>query len=195
MSQIIQVNRINYIMKMCGIFISRAAPAVFGVIVIVTITYVLSRSTLGVSEVDVQYMRQAYVEAELALETGDFPVGAILVINGKVISKGHNEVIHNGDVRDHAEMLAIKRALHDLGQEMFEEGQGNITLYTTYEPCAMCAGMIVQTRIPRVVVGKRKRLRLLGRYYYDHLVYRLTERSGIDEKKHDDLVKEWKRSN
>ena len=189
-------NRINYIMKAGGVFISRASVStVILTIVIGIIIYSLSRSSLGVSEADTEFMRQAYIEAELALETRDFPVGSLLVIDGRVVSKGHNEVVRNADVRDHAEMLTIKRALRDLGVEMFAGVQGNITLYTTYEPCAMCTGMIVWTRIPRVVVGKRKNLLRLGRYYYDHLIYRLNERSGIDEKEHDNLVKEWNRTN
>ncbi|MDE0635553.1 MAG: nucleoside deaminase [Candidatus Poribacteria bacterium] len=183
-------------MNKVGVFISRASvSAVILTIVIGITTYTLSRSSLGVSKADAEFMRQAYIEAELALETGDFPVGSVLVIDGKVVGKGHNEVIRNGDVRDHAEMLAIKRALRDLGEEMFAGVQGNITLYTTYEPCEMCTGLIVWTRVPRVVVGKRKSFRRLGRYYYDHLIYRLTERSGIDEQKHDNLVKQWKRTN
>jgi tRNA(Arg) A34 adenosine deaminase TadA len=154
--------------------------------------YLLSHSTLGVSEADIQHMRQAYAEAELALKTGDFPVGAVLVMDGKVLAKVCNEVVRNGDVRDHAEMLAIKRALHDLGVKTFREVRGDITLYTSYEPCAMCDGLIVQSRTPRVVVGRRKTVWRVGRSYLGHLVYRLRERGGLDEQVHDDLLKRWK---
>jgi len=187
------VTRGRHCLKTAGALIRLASViAVFAVVAIGFTVYMLSRSTLGVSEADIKYMRQAYAEAELALQTGDFPVGAVVVMDGKVLATACNEVVRNADVRDHAEMLAIKRALHNLGVKTFREVKGDITLYTSYEPCAMCEGLIVQSRTPRVVVGKRKTFRQVGRKYFGHLLYRLAERGGLDEQVHDDLLKRWK---
>ena len=96
---------------------------------------------------DEDWMRLALAEAELALATGDVPVGALAVRAGEVIGRGHNRREADGDPCAHAEILAIRAAAHRLGQWRLE----NVTLYCTLEPCAMCAGAMVLARLPRLV--------------------------------------------
>jgi tRNA(Arg) A34 adenosine deaminase TadA len=143
--------------------------------------YAISHSLFNVSDADYHFMNLAYKEGILAKESKDYPVGAILVVNGSIVAKDHNRVKLNKDERDHAEMLVIKEALRVLGKSDFE-GMKNVTLYTTYEPCAMCEGFIVWKKIPRVVVGKKKGLwQLIRRNYLGHFSYRFNERAGVCE--------------
>lgn len=96
---------------------------------------------------DVDWMRLALAEAELALASADVPVGALAVRNGEVIGRGHNRREADGDPCAHAELIAIREAAQHLGQWRLEE----VTLYSTLEPCAMCAGAMVLARLPRLV--------------------------------------------
>ncbi len=150
--------------------------------------YFLSRSSVGVSHEDLRFMETAYEEAEKALAHDDFPVGALVVVDGLIVARGHNEVKKNGDYRDHAEMVAINSALRKLDIHNFYATALPATLYTTYEPCPMCEGFLVWTGVDRVVVGKRKSFGKLARKnIYRHLKYRWKERGGINEGKHDRL--------
>jgi tRNA(adenine34) deaminase len=95
-------------------------------------------------------MRSALAEAELAPVSGDVPVGAVLLAaDGSVLARAHNEREASGDPTAHAEVLAIRRAAELRGDWHLED----TTLVITLEPCAMCAGAILQARIPRVVFG------------------------------------------
>jgi tRNA(adenine34) deaminase len=98
---------------------------------------------------DVRYMREALGEAGLAEAHGDTPVGAVIVREGEVIGRGHNERELREDPTAHAETLALRQAATALGSWRVLE----TTLYVTLEPCAMCAGAIVLARVPRVVYG------------------------------------------
>jgi tRNA(adenine34) deaminase len=98
---------------------------------------------------DEYFMRLALREAERALEHDDVPVGAIVVHNGEVSGAGHNERELRQDPSAHAELLAIREAARTLGSWRLLD----TVLYVTLEPCAMCAGLIVLARIPRVVYG------------------------------------------
>ena len=100
-------------------------------------------------EEDEKFMRMALSEAESACEAGEVPIGCVVVSRGRIISRGHNltETLH--DVTAHAEMQAITAAANSLGGKYLQ----GCTLYVTVEPCVMCAGAIVQARIPRVVIG------------------------------------------
>lgn len=93
----------------------------------------------------------ALQEAGFAVSCGDVPVGAVAVIEGEIISKGHNkrEADKNPDPTAHAEMVVIRECAEKLGRWRLND----ITLYVTMEPCVMCAGAIVLARIPRVVFG------------------------------------------
>ena len=101
------------------------------------------------AELDQQYMRMAIEQAQLAAQSGEVPVGAILVKDGQVISKAFNKPIANHDPSAHAEMLALREAA--LAQENYRIPDS--TLYVTLEPCAMCSGAMLHARIGRVVYG------------------------------------------
>ena len=98
---------------------------------------------------DERYMRQAVKLAKKAAANGDVPIGCVIVYNDKVIARGYNRRNLDKTTLAHAEILAIKKASKYLGDWRLEE----CTMYVTLEPCQMCAGAIVQARIPRVVVG------------------------------------------
>ena len=101
------------------------------------------------AELDLQYMRMAIEQAQLAAQSGEVPVGAVLVLNGEVISKTFNQPIATHDPSAHAEMLALREAAL-LAQNYRIPGS---TLYVTLEPCAMCAGAMLHARVDRVVYG------------------------------------------
>lgn len=94
-------------------------------------------------------MRQALHEAETALTEDEVPVGAVVVCNGRIIGRGHNQTERLTDVTAHAEMIAITAAQENLGGRVLPE----CTLYVTVEPCYMCAGAIGWVRFGRVVWG------------------------------------------
>ena len=95
------------------------------------------------------YMRMAYGQAEAALAEDEVPVGAVIVRGERVIAAAHNQREQLHDPTAHAEMIAITQAAESL-QDWRLEG---CTLYVTLEPCIMCAGAILQARIPLVVYG------------------------------------------
>ncbi|MEL6612454.1 MAG: tRNA adenosine(34) deaminase TadA [Bacteroidota bacterium] len=94
-------------------------------------------------------MRLALREAEFAAEAGEVPVGALVVRAGQIVGRGHNHVERLGDPTAHAEMIAITAACETLGTKFLTD----CTLYVTLEPCPMCAGAIVWSRLKRVVFG------------------------------------------
>ena len=100
---------------------------------------------------DVFYMKEALAEAAKALEMGDVPIGCVIVRGGRIIARAKNERYAQKNVLCHAEILAIDAACKAVGDWRLEAA----TLYVTAEPCPMCAGAIVQARIPFVVFGAR----------------------------------------
>lgn len=98
---------------------------------------------------DEEYMSLALKEAEIALENKEVPVGAIVVLNGEVVGKGHNKKEEKLDVSSHAEIEALRNASENLGTYNLS----GCTLYVTVEPCLMCSGAIMQSYITRVVYG------------------------------------------
>lgn len=98
---------------------------------------------------DAFYMRKALQEAEVAFAQGEVPVGAIVVVQGRIIARAHNQTEKLHDVTAHAEMLAITAASNFLGGKYLYD----CTLYVTLEPCQMCAGALYWSQIPRVVFG------------------------------------------
>ena len=95
------------------------------------------------------YMRQALAEAQQAFDEGEVPVGAVVVHSGRVIASAHNQREQLHDPTAHAEMIAITQAAEALGTWRLDD----CALYVTLEPCAMCAGAIVQARLPLVIYG------------------------------------------
>ncbi|MFI5180136.1 MAG: tRNA adenosine(34) deaminase TadA [Thermoanaerobaculia bacterium] len=98
---------------------------------------------------DSRWMREALRTARRAPSHGDVPVGAVVVKNGAVIARAQNRREADGDPTAHAEVIAIRKAARKLGSWRLD----GCTLYVTLEPCAMCAGAIVLSRIPRLVFG------------------------------------------
>ncbi|MCI0512081.1 tRNA adenosine(34) deaminase TadA [candidate division KSB1 bacterium] len=96
-----------------------------------------------------KWMTQALIEAEKAYQVGEVPVGAIVVIEDRIVGRGHNLVEHLQDPTAHAEMMAITAAANTLGTWRVEGAR----LYVTLEPCPMCAGAVIQARIPQVIFG------------------------------------------
>lgn len=100
-------------------------------------------------KIDEKYMREAIRQAEKAYRLDDTPIGCVIVHDGKIIGRGYNRRNTDKNPLAHAELSAIKKASRKLGDWRLEE----CTLYVTLEPCQMCAGAIVQSRVTRVVVG------------------------------------------
>lgn len=96
---------------------------------------------------DIYFMKKALQEAEYALERGEIPVGAVIVIQDRVIARGHNLTEQLNDVTAHAEMQAITAAANFLGGKYLK----GCTLYVTLEPCQMCAGALYWSQIGKIV--------------------------------------------
>ena len=96
-----------------------------------------------------KYMFEALEEAKKAAAAGEIPVGAVIVHNGQIIGRGHNETETKKDPTAHAEILAIRQAARHLGGWRLPQ----CDMFVTVEPCSMCAGAIVQARIPEVMIG------------------------------------------
>jgi tRNA(adenine34) deaminase len=100
---------------------------------------------------DTYFMKRALKEAEAAFEKGEIPVGAVIVIDNKIIARGHNLTETLTDVTAHAEMQAITAAANFLGGKYLQK----CTLYVTLEPCQMCAGALYWSQISNIVYGAR----------------------------------------
>ncbi len=98
---------------------------------------------------DEYFMKKALYEAEVAFERNEIPIGAVVVINDKIIARGHNLTETLNDVTAHAEMQAFTAAADFLGGKYLK----NCTLYVTLEPCQMCAGASYWTQIDKIVFG------------------------------------------
>ena len=98
---------------------------------------------------DEKYMKQAIKQAQKAYAIGEVPIGCVIVYQDKVIGRGYNRRTIDNNTLAHAELIAIKKASKKLNDWRLED----CTLYVTLEPCQMCAGAIVQSRMTRVVVG------------------------------------------
>lgn len=100
---------------------------------------------------DEYFMRQAFKEAEIALNKDEVPVGAVIVHNNRIIARGHNLTETLNDVTAHAEMQAFTSAADYIGGKYLK----NCTLYVTLEPCTMCAGASFWTQISKIVYGAK----------------------------------------
>lgn len=97
----------------------------------------------------IKYMKEAIKEAKKAYDIGEIPVGCVIVYNDKIIARGYNKREINNLALDHAEIIAIKKASKKLNSWRLEE----CSMYITLEPCIMCSGAIIQSRIKNVYYG------------------------------------------
>ncbi|HZG99505.1 MAG TPA: nucleoside deaminase [Flavisolibacter sp.] len=98
---------------------------------------------------DEYFMKQALAQAQKAFEEDEVPVGAVIVMNNKIIARGYNQVEKLNDCTAHAEIIALTSAFNYLGSKYLPEG----VLYVTVAPCVMCAGALYWSKIGRVVYG------------------------------------------
>lgn len=98
-----------------------------------------------------QFMKAAIEEAEKGFEAGGIPIGSVLVFDGKIIGRGHNQRIQHGSVIHHGEMNCLENA----GRHSAKIYQKSV-LYTTLSPCPMCSGAIRLYKIPKIVIGENK---------------------------------------
>ena len=104
---------------------------------------------MGVSVIDNEYMLRAIELAKTAAQNHEVPVGAVLVLNDKIIGEGWNQPIKSCDPTSHAEIVALREGAKTIGNYRLVD----TTLYVTLEPCAMCVGALVHARVKRVVFG------------------------------------------
>ena len=102
-----------------------------------------------IKNVQEKYMREALKQAKKAYTLGEVPIGCVIVHQGRIIGRGYNRRNTDKNTLSHAEITAINKASKVIGDWRLEE----CTLYVTLEPCQMCAGAIIQARIPQVVMG------------------------------------------
>jgi tRNA(adenine34) deaminase len=99
--------------------------------------------------IDTQFMRRALQEAQMAAQAGEVPIGAVITLDGRELARTHNRTLTDTDPTAHAEIVALRRAAALVGNHRLP----GATLYVTIEPCAMCAGAMIQARIARLVFG------------------------------------------
>ncbi|MBS7285396.1 MAG: nucleoside deaminase [Prevotella sp.] len=136
---------------------------------------------------DEQMMRLALKEAEHAYEEGEVPVGAVVVCEGRVIARAHNQTERLGDVTAHAEMLAITSAANLLGGKYLT----NCTLYVSVEPCVMCAGALGWAQVGRVVYGATDEKRGYHLFAPQAMHVRTEVVSGVLEEECAELMKSF----
>lgn len=122
----------------------------------------------------IKFMKEALKEAQKSYKKEEIPVGAIIVKDGKIIAKGHNLKETKTDPTKHAEIIAIQKACKKLQTWRLT----GCTMYVTLEPCSMCAGSLIQSRLDKVVIGTMDEktgacgsvLNLLSDYKFNHTV-------------------------
>lgn len=98
---------------------------------------------------DIKYMKEAIKQAKKAYALEEVPIGCVIVHDDKIIARGYNRRTIDGNTLAHAELMAIRKASKKLGDWRLED----CTMYVTLEPCQMCAGAVIQSRIKKVVIG------------------------------------------
>lgn len=141
---------------------------------------------------DVYWMKQSLSQALFASGIGEVPIGAIAVLNNQVVARAHNQSISKNDPTAHAELLCLRRAASRLQNYRLTD----IIMYTTMEPCAMCAGALVWARVKRVVFGCRDAKAgacgsVLDLSRKEKLNHRFEVKGGILEKECRQLVQDF----
>ena len=136
---------------------------------------------------DIEYMKQALVEARKAFDEDEIPIGAVIVCKGRIIARAHNLTETLNDVTAHAEMLAITAAATNIGGKYLND----CTLYVTVEPCPMCAGAIAWSQLGRVVYGAGDEKRGYQRYSPDVLHPKTEVTSGVCAQEATELMKKF----
>ena len=139
-----------------------------------------------------KFMKEALKQAEKAYDKLEVPVGAVIVKDGKIIAKAYNQKEEKCDTINHAEILAIKKASKKLGTWRLID----CDMYVTLEPCSMCAGALIQSRIRKVYIGALDEktgacgsvLNLLGDYKFNHNV---EVETGILKDECEDMLKKF----
>lgn len=139
-----------------------------------------------------KYMKEAIKEAKKAAEELEIPVGCVIVKDGKIIARAHNQKEKKNDTTKHAEILAIQKASKKIGAWRLLD----CDMYVTLEPCSMCAGAMIQARIKKVYIGAMDAktgacgsvLNLLQDYPFNHIVEIET---GIEKNECEKILKEF----
>lgn len=139
---------------------------------------------------DIDYMKQALVEAKKAFEKDEVPIGAVVVCKGRIIARAHNLTEMLNDVTAHAEMQAITAAANNIGGKYLND----CTLYVTVEPCPMCAGAIGWSQLGKLVYGAEDEKRGYHRYAPDVLHPKTEVVSGVCADEATALMKEFFKS-
>lgn len=137
---------------------------------------------------DEYYMKQALEEARKAYESGEIPVGAVIVCDNRIIARAHNQTEQLTDVTAHAEILALTAASAYLGSKYFPE----CSIFVTLEPCVMCAGALAWAQMGRVVFGATDEKRGFMLFGGKQLLHPKTKLElGIMESESSELLKEF----
>ena len=140
---------------------------------------------------DKYFMLQALLEAKRAQEQGEIPIGAIVVENNKILSRGFNTSLQKNDPTAHAEIVAIRDACEKKGNFRIPE----CDLYVTVEPCAMCLGAAVQARISRLIFGaldpKAGALESIIRFPFDRTNHSIEVKGGVMAKECGQILKDF----
>ncbi|MGM9706465.1 MAG: nucleoside deaminase [Prevotella sp.] len=136
---------------------------------------------------DESFMQKALAEAQIALQEGEIPIGAVVVCRDRIIARAHNQTETLHDVTAHAEMLAITSASNLLGGKYLPE----CTLYVTVEPCVMCAGALGWSQMSRIVYGASDEKRGFSRYAPKALHPKATVTAGVLEAECAQLMKDF----
>lgn len=139
-----------------------------------------------------RFMKEAIRQAKKARALEEVPIGCVIVHEGKIIARGYNRRNTDKNTLSHAELNAIRRASKKLGDWRLEE----CTMYVTLEPCPMCAGAIVQARIPEVVIGAMNPKAgcagsIINLLQMDRLNHRVRMETGIMEEDCQKLLKDF----
>lgn len=137
-------------------------------------------------------MKEALKEAKKAYDNGEIPIGAIIVKDGKIIARAHNQKEEKNDATKHAEIIAIQKASKKVQGWRLE----NCEMYVTLEPCMMCTGAIIQSRIKKVYIGAmNERLGYCGSVLnlleYNKYDYKVESETGILQKECSKIIRDF----